>query len=322
MPAISVIVPVYKVEKYINKCIDSILEQTFIDFELLLVDDGSPDNCGAICDTYAQRDKRVKVIHKENGGLSDARNVALDVMQGEYVFFVDSDDWITNDALETMYSALRRTGAEVATGNIISVYEDGKEKTLYSPTSVETILKGEELLTTLLRPNACNRLYKAEIFKNLRYPVERLYEDAFVYHKILAQIDSMVLTGKCSYFYLVRNGSIMNSKYNIKFTDIVDAVYDRAKWLDSIGQNKLANETRLFVYSQVAVAYAHIDKKNSEYLKRLNEIKIIYDECYEKLIRANYIGVKQKVRLFVLKKMPLVHTVLWGKHLPINLGGQ
>ena len=143
-----------------------------------------------------------------------------------------------------------------------------------------------------------------------------------MYHKILAQINSMVLTGKCSYFYLVRNGSIMNSKYNIKFTDIVDAVYDRAKWLDSIGQNKLANETRLFVYSQVAVAYAHIDKKNSEHLKRLNEIKIIYDECYEKLIRANYIGVKQKVRLFVLKKMPLVHTILWGKHLPINLGGQ
>ena len=322
MPIISVIVPVYKVEKFIKKCVDSILAQTFTDFELWLVDDGSPDNCGMICDEYAQKDERVKVIHKKNGGLSDARNVALDVMQGEYVFFVDSDDWIAVDTFETMYSALERTGAKVATGNIISVHEDGTKAILYSPTQVETVLQGEELLTTLLRPNACNRLYKAEIFRNLRYPVGRLYEDAFVYHKILAQIDRMVLTGKYSYFYLVRSGSIMNSAYNIKFTDIVDAVYERAKWLDSIGQKRLADETRLFIYSQVAVAYAHLDKKDNKHLKRLNEIKKIYDESYRKLIKANHIGWKQKVRLFVLKNMPSVHTLLWGKNLPINLGGE
>lgn len=322
MPTISVIVPVYKVEKFINRCVDSILVQSFTDFELWLVDDGSPDNCGMICDEYAQKDERVRVIHKKNGGLSDARNAALDVMQGEYVLFVDSDDWIAVDALETMYSALKRTGAEVATGNIISVHENGTEEALYSPTQVETVLKGEEMLTTLLRPNACNRLYKAEIFHNLRYPVGRLYEDVFVYHKILSQIDSMVLTGKYSYYYLVRSGSIMNSAYNIKFTDIVDAVYDRAKWLDSIGQKRLADETRLFVYSQVAVAYAHLDKNDSQHRKRLNEIKGLYDESYKKLIRASHIGWKQKVRLFVLKNMPSVHTLLWGKNLPINLGGQ
>lgn len=322
MPEISVIVPVYKVEKFINKCVDSILAQTFTDFELWLVDDGSPDNCGMICDEYARKDERVKVIHKTNGGLSDARNAALDVMQGEYVFFVDSDDWISIDTLDSMYASLKRTGAKVATGNIISVYEDGTEKVLYAPTQKETILTGEEMLSTLLRPNACNRLYKAELFRNLRYPVDRLYEDAFVYHKILEQIESMVLTGKNSYFYLIRNGSIMNSEYNIKFTDIVDAVYDRAKWLDSIGQKELANETRLFVYSQVAVAYAHLDKKDCEHLERLNEIKILYDECYGKLIKAKQIGWKQKVRLFVLKNMPFLHTVLWGRKLPINLGGQ
>ena len=133
MPQISVIVPVYKVEKYIHKCVDSILAQTFTDFELWLVDDGSPDHCGAICDEYAQIDTRVKVIHKKNGGLSDARNAALDVMNGKYIFFVDSDDWISEDALEIMYSALERTGAKVATGNIVSVREDGTEQALYSP---------------------------------------------------------------------------------------------------------------------------------------------------------------------------------------------
>lgn len=322
MPEISVIVPVYKVEKYIKRCVDSILAQTFADFELWLVDDGSPDYCGVICDEYAQKDARVKVIHKKNGGLSDARNAALDVMQGKYVFFVDSDDWISEDALNTMYTALKRTGLKVATGNIVSVREDGTEKVLYSPTQDEQILIGEELLTTLLRPNACNRLYAVELFQSLRYPVDRLYEDVFIYHKILAQIDGMVLVGKNTYYYLIRTGSIMNSIYSIKFTDIVDAVYDRAKWLDSIGQTKLADETRLFVYSQVAVAYAHLAKDNSEHIKRRKEIKTIYDECYEKMIRANHIGWKQKVRLFILKYIPSLHTVLWGRKMPINLGGE
>lgn len=322
MPEISVIVPVYKVEKYIKRCVDSILAQSFADFELWLVDDGSPDNCGAICDEYAKRDKRVKVIHKKNGGLSDARNAALDVMQGEYVFFVDSDDWISKYALESTYLALKRTGAKVATGNIVSVYEDGREKELYSPTKEEKILNGEEMLTTLLRPNAWNRLYAAELFQKLRYPVGRLYEDVFIYHKILEQIDSMVLTGTDSYYYYVRGGSIMNMEYNIKFTDIVDAVYERAKWLDSIGQNLLADETRLFVYSQVAVAYAHLNMNNAEHRKRLNEIKILYDECYKKMKKSKQIGWKQKTRMFILKYMPSIHTVLWGRKMPINLGGQ
>lgn len=322
MPEISVIVPVYKVENYIRKCVDSILAQTFTDFELWLVDDGSPDHCGIICDEYARKDARVKVIHKKNGGLSDARNAALDVMQGKYVFFVDSDDWISEDALEIMHSALERTGARVATGNIVSVYEGGKEQVLYAPVQEETVLLGEEMLTTLLRPNVCNRLYAAELFQNLRYPVGRLYEDVFTYHKILDQIDSMVLVGRNTYYYLIRSGSIMNSEYNIRFTDIVDAVYDRAIWLDSIGQKKLADETRLFVYSQVGVAYARLNKRDKAHLKRLYEIKAIYDECYDKLICSGHIEIKQKIHLFVLKYLPSLHTTLWGRKMPVNLGGQ
>lgn len=322
MPEISVIVPVYKVEKYIRRCVESILCQTYSDFELWLVDDGSPDNSGIICDEYAEKDRRVKVIHKDNGGLSDARNAALDAMQGKYVFFVDSDDWISRDALESTYLAIKRTGAKVATGNIVSVYENGRKKELYSPTKAEKILNGEEVLTTLLRPNACNRLYAAELFRNLRYPVGRLYEDVFVYHRILEQIDSMVLTGVDSYYYFVRDGSIMNMAYNIKFTDIVDAVYERAKWLDSIGQRVLSDETRLFVYSQVAVAYAHLNKKNEEHAKRLKELKVIYDECYEKMKKSKHIGWKQKVRMFILKNSPVIHSMLWGRKMPINLGGQ
>ena len=202
MTEISVIVPVYKVERYLKKCVDSILAQSFTDFELWLVDDGSPDNCGTICDEYAEKDPRIHVIHKENGGLSDARNVALDRIQSKYVFFVDSDDWITSDALEIMHSAAARTNAKVVTGNMVFVYENGNTYEDDTAPKKETILKGDEILTTLLRPNACNKLFDASIFKTLRYPVGRLYEDTFVYHKILDQIDFMVMTGKTTYYYL------------------------------------------------------------------------------------------------------------------------
>ena len=185
----------------------------------------------------------------------------------------------------------------------------------------ETTLKGEELFQTLLRPNACNRLYDSILFKSLRYPVGRLYEDVFTYHRILAQIDCMVMTGTVTYFYLQRQDSIMNTDYNVRFTDIVDAVYDRAKWLDSIGQKKLANETKLFVYSQTAVAFAHLDKNDPQKLSRLNEIMQIYKDCYPDLIKDDSISVKQKVKLSVLYTLPSLHTLLWGKKMPINLGG-
>ena len=124
MPKVSVIVPVYKVESYLRKCVDSILGQSFSDFEVILVDDGSPDNCGAICDDYATRDQRVKVIHKINGGLSDARNVGLDVAIGQYICFVDSDDWIEQDLLKDNVAVLEHSGADLSIFGFTEIYSD------------------------------------------------------------------------------------------------------------------------------------------------------------------------------------------------------
>ncbi len=320
MPKVSVIVPVYKVEKYLRKCVDSILNQTFSDFELWLVDDGSPDNCPAICDEYAEKDNRIKVIHKANGGLSDARNAALDVMTGEYVTFVDSDDYIAPDMLETFYDAIVRNNADIAVGNIKGVSENGELSDFYVPFTKETILSGTDLLQTMCIPCAQNRLYKTSIFKDLRYPVGRLYEDLFIYHKILAQINKMVMTGKTAYYYLVRSGSIMHGEYNIHFTDIIDAIKVRYEWLDSIGQTKLANETRMFIYSRSAVAYAHLDKNDPTHAKRLKEIRKIYVECYKVLIKDKSVSAKQKFRLWLLYRFPALHTKLFGNKMPLALG--
>jgi len=320
MIEISVVVPVYNVEKYLKKCVDSILAQSFSNFELWLIDDGSTDRCGEMCDEYEKKDSRIHVIHKKNGGLSEARNTALDRIQGRYVFFVDSDDWVSQDALKIMYSVALRTKARVVMGGMAIVDENGEITEIKRINQKKEVLGKDEMLSTLIQPNACNKLYDSSLFKELRYPVGRLYEDVFVYHRILNQIDYMAVIEEVTYYYLKRKSSIMNMEYNIRFTDIVDAVYDRALWLDSIGKNKLANETKLFVYSQVAVAFAHLDRNIPDHKARLNEIMQIYRECYPALMKDKSISRKQKIRIVILNRIPCLHNLLWGKRMPINLG--
>ena len=320
-PTISVIVPIYKVEEYLRRCVDSILVQTFTDFELFLVDDGSPDNCGAMCDEYASKDSRIRVIHKKNGGLSDARNAALDMMTGEYVTFIDSDDWVESNHLESMLTALEKHGADMAICNFISAYDDGRKEPLYVPTEQETVLEGDQVFETVLQPAACNKLYKASIFQTLRYRVGKLYEDVFAYHDVLAQVNRAVYTGKGTYLYYQRQGSIMRTEYSPRFMDIVEACYERSQAMDRMGQPKLANEARLHVYSQAGVAYAHVDRRDAKAAARLKEVRAMFDECYPSLMADATLSQKQKLRIRALKVWPWLHTQLFGKRMPINLGG-
>ena len=319
LETVSVIIPVYKVEKYLRKCVDSVINQTYKNLEIWLVDDGSPDNCPAICDEYAANDSRIKVIHKKNGGLSDARNAALDVMTGKYVTFVDSDDYISKDAIQTMYDVLKEYNTDISLGNMQSVSENGNITSNCSFSDDEKVLCGDDIYLTLNRPNAPSKLYKANVFDDIRFPLGRLYEDVFTWHKILAKVNRIALTGKVSYYYLVRSGSIMHSEYDIRFTDIIFAIKERYEWLDSIGQQKLANDARMFIYTRTAVAFAHLDFSIPEHKRKLEEIKAIYDDCYKILIKEK-VGLKQKIRLWMLYRFPSLHTELFGKKMPIALG--
>ncbi len=321
VPTISVIVPIYKVEAYLRRCVDSILAQTFTDFELFLVDDGSPDRCGDICEEYAKIDSRIRVIHKENGGLSDARNAALDVATGEYITFIDSDDWVAPNHLESMLTALQKHDADMAICNFPKVYEDGHEEPMYCPSNTVRLLNGENIFDTILQPVAWNKLYKASIFRTLRYPVGKLYEDVFIYHDVLAQVNRAVYTGQGTYFYFLRQGSIMRTAYTPRFMDIVEACYLRSKALDCMGQPKLANEARLHMYSQVGVAYAHVDRKDEKAVVRLKEVRAMFDESYAPLMKDGTLSAKQKLRIWLLKVCPWLHTQLFAKRMPINLGG-
>ena len=183
MPKISIIVPVYNVEKYLEKCVKSILNQTFTDFELILVDDGTPDSSGVICDQFAEKDERIKVIHKKNGGLSDARNTGIEVAKGEYIGFVDSDDYIAEDMYELLYTNIVNEEADLSICGIYDVYEN---KEAQKRIRQYMILNKFEAIKVILEAkivsvHAVNKLYKKELFTHVRYPVGKITEDCSSY---------------------------------------------------------------------------------------------------------------------------------------------
>lgn len=210
---ISVIVPVYNVEKYLQRCVDSIVNQTYKNLEIFLVDDGSPDDCGAICDEYARKDKRIIVIHKENGGLSSARNAALDVAAGDYIMFVDSDDWVEPDfCMKALKMAIVHHVQIVAYGYQSFYMENGKTKKRYTnkPRLVDS---SEAIRHLILRDDviynyAWNKIYERSLFENIRYPFGLLYEDNAVTYKLIARAKDIYVSDAILYNYVIRKDSI------------------------------------------------------------------------------------------------------------------
>lgn len=186
---ISVVVPIYNVEKYLQKCIDSILAQTYRHLEIILVDDGSPDNCGAICDNYAQEDGRVLVIHKKNGGLSSARNAGLEIAKGELIVFIDSDDWIDANYIEKLYDDISESGADVAVPAFCISFENGdcavdsrvKEVTTYSKKEALEVF----LFNGYLTPCVASKMWKKSLWQKIRCPEGKLFEDQYTTYKLL-----------------------------------------------------------------------------------------------------------------------------------------
>lgn len=225
MPEISIIVPVYKVEQYINKCVDSILGQTYRDFEVILVDDGSPDGSGRLCDEYAKEDSRVRVIHKPNGGLSDARNAGIDVARGHYIGFVDGDDYIAADMYQVLHEAIVKANAQLAICGIYDVY--GDEPLKKKPNFYEE-LNREQATKLILEGNiisvhAVNKLYERQIFQTLRYPVGKYHEDSYIILDVLSQCSRIAVDSRQRYYYVHREGSINTENFSEKQFDFIDA---------------------------------------------------------------------------------------------------
>jgi len=321
MPKISVIVPVYKVEAYLNKCIDSILAQTFTDFELILVDDGSPDKCGEICDAYAKQDNRIKVIHKENGGLSDARNAGIAVANGRYISFVDSDDYIAEDMYEVLYNRIISDVSDMAVCNYLGVDENGDavdEMNVNSPIH-EEVLTGRQVLEEKLSGDrhgywviACCKLYKKELFDNIHFPKGKIHEDAFVAHEIYAKCARVSCVKRQLYFYLQRAESIMGMRLaeyriaTVKQFDYVEAYLERALFYAK--RNLFANmEFNLNVaLGEAKLLYrAKWFRTNKQAQQRSKETRKLYNKVFALALKSN-MPLQRKLRLFL-------YYLTWGR---------
>lgn len=220
---ISIIIPVYNVEKYLKRCVESVCTQTMEDLEILLVDDGSTDSSGELCEQLARQDRRIRVIHKKNGGISDARNTGLKIAKGEYIGFVDSDDWIEPTMYEELLTAVKGSGALLATTGMNRFYESGYNANQFV-CEHETILEGQEILRhyliqDIISTAAWDKLYDRRLFDKRCFPIGKLFEDTPVIFDILCEIDKVAVLGKPHYHYLQRANGICGSVFSHKKMD-------------------------------------------------------------------------------------------------------
>lgn len=280
---ISVIVPIYKVEKYLRRCVDSILAQTYSDLEVILVDDGSPDGCPEICDAYREKDHRVKVIHQENSGLSAARNSGLDICTGEYITFVDSDDWLHLQMLERLWSVIN-TSPEIGmvTCGFSRVFEDDIPEETIARQPAE-VFSGKDTMERFYDANGgiyamvWAKLYRRALFRDIRFPVGRLCEDDFVTHKLIMSAGRCAILKEKLYFYFARNDSISGAATIKMRTDALDAKIEKVMYFRQLGMRSLS----VMAFND---AEWWVEEKISQYDSKSEKRK--FNKGYKKVLKA------------------------------------
>ena len=216
LPTVSIIVPIYKVEPYLQRCLDSIVSQSYTNLEIILVDDGSPDESPQICNEYAAKDNRIKVIHKKNGGLSDARNAGIDISEGDYITFIDSDDWVHENYISTLLGLITNKNADIAIGENIRT---GGNTFINKKTFRTDVYTSKEALIHLLKDNhlaftvSWGKIYKRCLFSTLRFPIGKFHEDEFTSYILFYNSRKIAYTSEVLYFYYQRKGSIVSTRH-------------------------------------------------------------------------------------------------------------
>lgn len=236
VPKISIIIPIYKVEKYIDRCVKSVIDQTYKNLEIILIDDGSPDNCPVICDEWAQRDCRIKVIHKKNGGLSDARNAGIKIASGELIGFVDGDDWISEDMYQLLYENMNRNGSDISACGVKIVWNNETNYKLLTPPG-ECVLSRREGMEAIIRESKLKqpvwyKLYKIDVVRGVLFPINKYHEDVFWSYQVIGKADKISVFDTPCYYYFQRENSIMGTSYSLKRLDSLEAKLQRQKYIE------------------------------------------------------------------------------------------
>jgi len=293
-PKISIIIPVYRVEPYLRECLDSVLGQTYRNLEIILVDDGSPDNCGAICDEYAARDKRIRVIHKKNGGLASARNAGLEMASGEWIGWVDSDDAVHSSFVETLYSACVDLKAEIS---MCGFSTDRGQMGAGSP--APRFYSGYEMNEALSWDGSgafgviWNKLYATKLFEGIRFPVGRTHEDEATVYRLLWKAERCAVLERRLYFYRQRPGSIVNSPFSERNMDAARAYRERIRFYEAHGARRLTDYTK--------AVYCYFLRRHLREIRRdLGDselwIREMWTACRD-VLRSGEVTLKKKLSL-------------------------
>lgn len=304
---ISIIVPVYRVEKYLSRCIDSIIAQTYKTLEIILVDDGSPDGCPEICDSYAERDNRVYVIHKKNGGLSDARNAGIEAAHGKYLGFVDSDDYIHPKMYQRLWEKLKKEDADAAMCDIEKVYDmspvfheiaEDETEIFNGIQAVKNILDKQLHVISVI---SCGKLYKAELFEKVRFPFGKLHEDEFTTYRLYYKCSKVVLLHGKYYYYFQRQDSIMGKSREVFSYDALEAYEQMADFFKQ--------EENREIFYLIKYKYLYMLKEYASGLKKSGSPEDLKTaKGLDKKFHQEYVayggrirGLKRKARLWLYR---------------------
>lgn len=295
---ISVIVPVYKVEEYLDECIASVAAQTYKNLEIILVDDGSPDNCPQMCDAWAEKDGRIRAIHKSNGGLSDARNTGLDVATGDYIAFVDSDDYIKPDMMEKLFAAISEQNADIAACGILNC-EGDRQVTWgcrdFSGTSEQVLAM---LYNDAAYPVAAwNKLYRRICWKTLRFPVGKTCEDAFTTYRLVHDANRIVMISEALYCYRIRPGSIMTSTFSLKKMDEEEAWRCNYQFIEKHYPNLKKNAFDFYLQRVNVLIHTMTEEDQKSFSEQHRMLKNILKESFWYVLFGSLLGWKQRIKL-------------------------
>lgn len=281
-PLISVIVPVYNVEPYLDRCVKSIVNQTYRNLEIILVDDGSPDNCPQMCDAWAKRDERVKVIHKENGGLSDARNAGMAIASGELMGFVDSDDLIREDMYRLLYDDMLENDSDISVCGVKMIWDDGSPERMLTGEGC-CVLETEEAMLAVIKEDRLKqpvwyKLYKTELVKNILFPVGRYHEDVFWTYQAVGMAKRVSIFDEPCYYYRQHGGSIMGEGYSLKRLDGLEAKRQMLEYIHTAFP-ALESEMRVklwfscMYHGQMALLHLSEEEQRIVFVKIQNTLK-------------------------------------------------
>lgn len=316
---ISVVVPVYNVEKYLKDCVESIITQSYTKIQIILVDDGSTDKSGNICDQLLKQDNRIQVIHKKNEGLSIARNTGIEVAMGKYICFVDSDDLINKYFIEILYKACKENDCKMSMCNYFKFYNNDELKNIKNNKDKEIDLKIESrisLLEGIYINNhirniiAVNKLYLKELFSDIKYTENKLHEDEFTTYKLIYKCDKIAIVDTDLYYYRQSPNSIMRKQFNIKRLDYIEALEERMSFYKEKKEKKLYDMT-LKTYCYTLLKMRNLCKKNITDSKKITkELKKKYRKSILRALRAKYIKIKSKIVIICMAIFPSSEKLL------------